>query len=132
MLEEKEVIETVELTIENPVAGTKVKCNDESGFDQTPVPIVVSLSDKYAVAQTMGRDDVYWRDYATLVYYNDVEFKEGETYNVYGRIKAAPGVTFNDPVTLIVNGEENMSYMTEDYSMEADEFVFYADVIATN
>lgn len=126
MLEENELIETVELTIENPIAGTKVKCDDDStGYNQTPVPEVVSLSDKYAVVEA------YWRDYATLTYYNDVEFKEGETYNVYGRIKAAPGVAFYDPITLIVNGEENMSDVTEDYTLEYDEFVFYADVVAT-
>ena len=51
-------------------------------------------------------------------------------YTVFGRVKAAPGYVFNDPVTLIINNEEVSSEEVEDYSMEGDSFAFYFDVRA--
>ena len=43
--QDPEVLETVEFTILPPSAGTLVSCSDPEGFDQTPVPEVISHSD---------------------------------------------------------------------------------------
>ena len=132
-MKEKEVIETVELTITNPVVGTKITCSDESsGLDQKPIPEVIPLSDKYSVGSIdvdgKKRAEVFWKDYATLIYYSDLKIEEGKQYNVFGRIVAAPGYTFYDPINLIVNGVEQPIDATEDYSLESDQFYFYVDV----
>jgi len=132
IIEETEVIENIELTIKRPENGTLIKCKDPNGLDQTPVPIVIPESDKYSVGRITvngeEREEVFWKDYATLVYYSDVRIEEGKPYTVFGRIVASPGYTFNDPVTLVVNGVEQSLYATEDYSLELNEFFFYADI----
>ena len=128
------IIERVELTIAEPKAGTLITGKDPSGLDQTPIPCVTSKSSHYGIAKIVTdgreRDEVYWKDYATLVYYSDVKLEEGETYNVFGRVQAGPGYVFNDPVELIVNGEEVSSEEVEDYSLEGDSFCFYCDIHA--
>lgn len=130
----REIVEDVELTISNPAAGTVIRVSDPDGLDQTPVPVVVSNSDKYSIGKInvggIQRDEVFWKDYATLVYYPDETMEEGKTYTVCGKIKANEGYVFYDPVNLIVNGEEQPIDATEDYSLEHDEFVFYYDVEA--
>ena len=127
-----EVLETVELTIIAPEAGTLVTCNDPSGIDQTPVPQIIAKSDQYSIATIcengIERPDAYWKTYSTLVFYSDVRFEAGESYTVFGRVKASPGYIFNDPVTLIINGEEVPSEEVEDYTLEGDSFTFYFDV----
>ena len=45
-----------------------------------------------------------------------------------GKVKAAPGYMFNDPVDLFVNGEELSPEVVEDYSLESDSFTFYYDL----
>ena len=126
------IIETVELSITQPKAGTVVTGEDPSGFDQTPIPCVTVKSDRYAIGKVnvngIERDEVYWKDYATLVLYSDVKLEEGKTYNVFGRVQAKPGYVFYDPVNLIVNGEEVSPLEIEDYSLEGDSFCFYCDI----
>ena len=132
--QEPEVLETVEFTILPPSAGTLVTCKDPEGFDQSPVPEIVSSSDAYCIDSItvigITRPEAYWKTYSTLVYYSDIKFEAGETYTVFARVKAAPGYVFNDPVTLIVNEEEVPSEEVEDYSLEGDSFTFYFDVRA--
>jgi hypothetical protein len=62
------------------------------------------------------------------VYYSDVTFEAGQSYTVFGRVQASPGYIFNDPVTLIINGEEVPSEQVEDYSLEGNSFTFYFDI----
>ncbi len=124
-----EVLETVELTIAVPEAGTLIACKDPSGIDQTPVPEIISKSDHYDIERTNGRPEAYWKTYNTLEYYSDIRFEAGKSYTVFGKVKAGPGYIFNDPVTLIINGEEVPSEEVEDYSLEGDSFTFYFDII---
>ncbi len=125
----RQTLETVELTIIAPKAGTLITCNDPSGFDQTPVPEVVSKSDHYDIdtinVNGAERQEAYWKTYNTLEYYSDVTFEKGNSYTVFGKVKAAPGYSFNDPVELIINGEEIPMEQVEDYSFEGDSFTFY-------
>ena len=127
-----EILETVELTIIVPEAGTLITCNDPSGFDQTPVPEVVSKSDHYDIdtinVNGTERPEAYWKTYNTLEYYSDIRVETGSSYTVFGKVKAAPGYSFNDPVELIINGEEVPMEQVEDYSLEADSFTFYFDL----
>ncbi len=127
-----EVLETVELTITAPKAGTLISCKDPSGFDQSPVPEVISKSDKYFIDTVSldgcERPDAYWKTYNTLEFYSDECFETGKTYTVFGRVKAAPGYIFNDPVELIINGEEVPMEEVEDYTPEGDGFAFYFDI----
>ena len=58
----------------------------------------------------------------------DVRFEKGNTYTVFGKVKACPGYRFNDPVELIINGEEVPMEQVEDYSFEGDSFTFYSDI----
>lgn len=129
-----EVLETVELTVIAPAAGTFITCKDPSGLDQSPVPEIVPVSDKYYIdtvtVNGVERPEAYWKTYNTLEYYSDVRFETGKTYTVFAKVKAAPGYFFNDPVDLIVNGEEVSSEEVEDYSLEGDSFVFYFDIEA--
>ena len=46
---QKEVIETVELTILQPKTGTLITCKDPYGYDQSPVPEIVSGSENYSI-----------------------------------------------------------------------------------
>lgn len=128
-----EIIETVELTITVPEAGTRIACSDPSGFDQTPVPEIISKSDHYDIDTVSDngteRPEAYWKTYNTLEYYSDVTFEKGSSYTVFGRVKACPGYRFNDPVTLIINGEEVPMEEVEDYSLEGDSFTFYFDLM---
>ena len=134
-VKENEAIETVELTILQPEAGTIIACKDPSGFDQSPVPVIVSKSDKFhidALCQNgISRQEAYWKTYNTLVFYSDERIESGRTYTVFGKVKAAPGYVFNDPVDLLVNGEELSPEVVEDYSMEGDSFTFYYDLKIT-
>lgn len=127
-----EILETVELTITIPEAGTRITCKDPSGLDQSPVPEIIPASDQYAIAEVsengVERKEAYWKTYNTLVYYSDVTFEAGKSYTVFGRVQASPGYIFNDPVTLIINGEEVPSEQVEDYSLEGDSFTFYFDI----
>lgn len=129
-----EVLEKVELTIIAPEAGTPITCSDPSGIDQSPIPEVISHSDNYHIDTVFvdgeERPEAYWKTYNTLVYYSDVSFEAGESYTVFGKVKAAPGYVFNDPVELIINGEEVPSEQVEDYSFEGDSFTFYFDIEA--
>ena len=129
-----EVIETVEFTLTAPKEGTLVTGSDPEGFDQTPVPEIKSGSPNYFIDKVtvngIEREEVYWREYSTLLYYSDVCMKAGETYTVFGRVKAKPGYIFNDPVTLIINGEEVPGEGIEDYTLEGDSFTFYCDITA--
>ena len=127
-----EVLETVELTIVPPAAGTLITCKDPDGLDQTPVPEIVSKSGKYFI-ETIRENDIerpeaFWKTYNTLEYYSDVVMEAGNTYTVFARVKAAPGYVFNDPVELTVNGMEVPSEEVEDYTLEGDSFTFYFDV----
>ena len=124
-----EIIETVEFDLVAPKEGTVITCKDPSGFDQSPIPEISSDSDKYSIDVT-ERPEIYWRKYSTLEYYSDDKIKAGETYTVFGKVKAAPGYIFNDPVELLINGEEVSSQEIEDYSLEGDSFTFYFDVEA--
>ena len=132
--QDPEVLETVEFTILPPSAGTLVTCKDPEGFDQSPVPEIVSSSDAYFIdsitVNGVTRPEAYWKTYSTLVYYSDIKFEAGETYTVFAKVKAAPGYVFNDPVTLIINNEEVPFEEVEDYSLEGDSFTFYFDVRA--
>lgn len=127
-----EVLETVEFTLTAPMAGTLITCKDADGFDQLPVPEITSECDKYFIDKTVvngiERTEAYWKTYNTLEYYSDVKFEAGKTYTVFGKVKAKPGYIFNDPVTLIINGEEVPSEEVEDYSLEGDSFTFYYDL----
>ncbi len=131
-LQEKEVLETVELTVIPPAVGTLITCGDPSGFDQTPIPEIIADSDRYFIdtvcVNGTVRPEAYWKTYNTLVFYSDVRFEAGKSYTVFGKIKAAPGYMFHDPVDLIVNGEELSPEEVEDYSLEGDSFTFYYDV----
>ena len=124
-----EIIETVEFDLVAPKEGTVITCKDPSGFDQSPIPEISSDSDKYSIDVT-ERPEIYWRKYSTLEYYSDEKIKAGETYTVFGKVKAAPGYIFNDPVELLINGEEVSSQEIEDYSLEGDSFTFYFDIEA--
>ena len=124
-----EIIETVEFNLAAPKEGTVITCKDPSGFDQSPIPEISSDSDKYSIDVT-ERPEIYWRKYSTLEYYSDEKIKAGETYTVFGKVKAAPGYIFNDPVELLINGEEVSSQEIEDYSLEGDSFTFYFDIEA--
>jgi hypothetical protein len=124
-----EVIETVEFDLVAPKEGTVITCKDPSGLDQSPIPEISSNSDKYSIDVT-ERPEIYWRKYSTLEYYSDEKIKAGETYTVFGKVKAAPGYIFNDPVELLINGEEVSSQEIEDYSLEGDSFTFYFDIEA--
>ena len=124
-----EVIETVEFNLAAPKEGTVITCKDPSGLDQSPIPEINSNSDKYSIDVT-ERPEIYWRKYSTLEYYSDEKIKAGETYTVFGKVKAAPGYIFNDPVELLINGEEVSSQEIEDYSLEGDSFTFYFDIEA--
>ena len=124
-----EIIETVEFDLVAPKEGTVITCKDPSGFDQSPIPEISSNSDKYSIDVT-ERPEIYWRKYSTLEYYSDEKIKAGETYTVFGKVKAAPGYIFNDPVELLINGEEVSSQEIEDYSLEGDSFTFYFDIEA--
>ena len=124
-----EIIETVEFNLAAPKEGTVITCKDPSGFDQSPIPEISSNSDKYSIDVT-ERPEIYWRKYSTLEYYSDEKIKAGETYTVFGKVKAAPGYIFNDPVELLINGEEVSSQEIEDYSLEGDSFTFYFDIEA--
>ena len=124
-----EIIETVEFDLAAPKEGTVITCKDPSGFDQSPIPEISSDSDKYSIDVT-ERPEIYWRKYSTLEYYSDEKIKAGETYTVFGKVKAAPGYIFNDPVELLINGEEVSSEEIEDYSLEGDSFTFYFDIEA--
>ncbi len=127
-----EVLETVEFTLAPPAGGTHVTCKDPDGLDQRPIPSITSEDERYAIDKVtvngIQRDEIYWREYSTLVYYSDVKMKKGETYTVFGKVKAAPGYIFNDPATLIINGEEVSPMEIEDYSLEGDSFTFYFDI----
>lgn len=127
-----ETLETVELTIIVPEAGTLITCSDPDGFDQAPVPEIVSESDHYDIERInvngTQRPEAYWKTYNTLEYYSDVRFEKGNTYTVFGKVKACPGYRFNDPVELIINGEEVPMEQVEDYSFEGDSFTFYSDI----
>ena len=124
-----EIIETVEFDLAAPKEGTVITCKDPSGLDQSPIPEISSNSDKYSIDVT-ERPEIYWRKYSTLEYYSDEKIKAGETYTVFGKVKAAPGYIFNDPVELLINGEEVSSEEIEDYSLEGDSFTFYFDIEA--
>jgi len=124
-----EIIETVEFDLAAPKEGTVITCKDPSGLDQSPIPEISSDSDKYSIDVT-ERPEIYWRKYSTLEYYSDEKIKAGETYTVFGKVKAAPGYIFNDPVELLINGEEVSSQEIEDYSLEGDSFTFYFDIEA--
>ena len=124
-----EIIETVEFDLVAPKEGTVITCKDPSGLDQSPIPEISSNSDKYSIDVT-ERPEIYWRKYSTLEYYSDEKIKAGETYTVFGKVKAAPGYIFNDPVELLINGEEVSSQEIEDYSLEGDSFTFYFDIDA--
>ena len=124
-----EIIETVEFNLAAPKEGTVITCKDPSGFDQSPIPEISSNSDKYNIDVT-ERPEIYWRKYSTLEYYSDEKIKAGETYTVFGKVKAALGYIFNDPVELLINGEEVSSQEIEDYSLEGDSFTFYFDIEA--
>ena len=124
-----EIIETVEFDLAAPKEGTVITCKDPSGLDQSPIPEISSNSDKYSIDVT-ERPEIYWRKYSTLEYYSDEKIKAGETYTVFGKVKAAPGYIFNDPVELLINGEEVSSQEIEDYSLEGDSFTFYFDLEA--
>ena len=124
-----EIIETVEFNLAAPKEGTVITCKDPSGLDQSPIPEISSNSDKYNIDVT-ERPEIYWRKYSTLEYYSDEKIKAGETYTVFGKVKAAPGYIFNDPVELLINGEEVSSQEIEDYSLEGDSFTFYFDIEA--
>ena len=124
-----EIIETVEFNLAAPKEGTVITCKDPSGLDQSPIPEISSNSDKYSIDVT-ERPEIYWRKYSTLEYYSDEKIKAGETYTVFGKVKAAPGYIFNDPVELLINGEEVSSQEIEDYSLEGDSFTFYFDIEA--
>lgn len=127
-----EPLETVELTIIVPEAGTLITCSDPDGFDQMPVPEIISKSDHYDIdtinVNETERQEAYWKTYNTLEYYSDVTFEKGNSYTVFGKVKAAPGYSFNDPVELIINGEEVPMEQVEDYSLEGDSFTFYSDI----
>ena len=127
-----EIVETVKLTIIAPKAGTLITCSDPSGFDQTPVPEIISKSDHYDIdtinVNGTERPEAYWKTYNTLEYYSDVTFGKGNSYTVFGKVKAVPGYSFNDPVDLIINGEEVPMEQVEDYSFEGDSFTFYFDI----
>ena len=124
-----EIIDTVEFDLVAPKEGTVITCKDPSGLDQSPIPEISSNSDKYSIDVT-ERPEIYWRKYSTLEYYSDEKIKAGETYTVFGKVKAAPGYIFNDPVELLINGEEVSSQEIEDYSLEGDSFTFYFDIEA--
>ena len=124
-----EIIETVEFDLAAPKEGTVITCKDPSGLDQSPIPEISSNSDKYSIDVT-ERPEIYWRKYSTLEYYSDEKIKAGDTYTVFGKVKAAPGFIFNDPVELLINGEEVSSQEIEDYSLEGDSFTFYFDIEA--
>ena len=127
-----EVIERVEFTLEVPQAATVISCKDPEGFDQTPVPVLTPASENYGIATItvngVERPEAYWREYSTLIYYDNIKMEAGKTYSVFGKVKAAPGYIFNDPVELYINGEEVYSEEIEDYSLEGDSFTFYFDV----
>ena len=129
-----ELIETVKFKITAPKAGTIITCNDPSGFDQLPIPEIVSLGDNYDIdtisINGVKRKEAYWKKYSTLEFYADEKMSEGETYTVFGKVKACPGYIFNDPVDLIINDEEVSSLEVEDYSLEGDSFTFYFDIKA--
>lgn len=131
----KQVIETVELTIVPPKAGTLISCKDPDGYDQTPVPEIISGSDIYHIdtitINGTQRQEAYYKKYSTLEYY-DEEVEAGNTYTVCGKVKSKPGYIFYDPVNLIVNGEELSSQEVEDYSLEQDCFTFYFDIEAVD
>lgn len=133
-VEENEVIETVELTITPLKEGTIISLSDPSGFDQSPVPEIISLSDNYYIDTYRDNDserlEAYWKTYNTLEFYNNEKVIAGNTYTVFGKVKAKPGYIFNDPVNLIINGQEVSSLQVEDYSLELDSFYFYFDVEA--
>lgn len=136
-VKENKVIETVELMILPPETGTLITCKDPSGFDQSPVPEIISKSDSYHIdticLNGIRRPEAYWKTYSTLVFYADEKFESGKAYTVFGKVKAAPGYVFNDPVDLFVNGEELSPEVVEDYSLEGDSFTFYYDLkIARN
>ena len=126
------VIEDVEITIRRPEAGTVITCKDPQGLDQTPVPEVISESDKYSIGKISvngeERDEVFFKDYALLIYYSDLKVEEDKPVTVFGRIVASPGYIFYDPVNLFVNGEEQPMDATEDYSLESNEFYFYVNI----
>lgn len=127
-----EIVDTVKLTINAPKAGTLITCSDPSGFDQTPVPEIVSESDHYDIdtldVNGTERPEAYWKTYNTLEYYSGVRVETGSSYTVFGKVKASPGYRFNDPVELIINGEEVPMEQVEDYSLEGDSFTFYSDI----
>ncbi len=129
-----EVIKTVEFTLTAPKDGTLVTCSDPEGFDQTPVPEIQSCNPNYFIDKVtvngVEREEVYWRGYNTLLYYSDISMKAGKTYTVFARVKSKPEYIFNDPVTLIINGEEVPSEEIEDYTLEGDSFTFYCDITA--
>lgn len=133
-VEENEVIETVELTITPLKEGTIISLSDPSGFDQSPVPEIISLSDNYYIDTVRDNDserlEAYWKTYNTLEFYNNEKVIAGNAYTVFGKVKAKPGYIFYDPVNLIINGQEVSSLQVEDYSLELDSFYFYFDVEA--
>ena len=127
-----ETLETVELTIIVPEAGTLITCSDPDGFDQMPVHEIISKSDHYDIEKInvngTERPEAYWKTYNTLEYYSGVRVETGSSYTVFGKVKASPGYRFNDPVELIINGEEVPMEQVEDYSLEGDSFTFYSDI----
>ena len=133
-IEENEVIETVELTITPLEEGTMISFSDPSGFDQSPVPEIISHSDNYYIDTVKDNDserlEAYWKTYNTLEFYNNEKVIASNAYTVFGKVKAKPGYIFNDPVNLIINGQEVSSLEVEDYSLELDSFYFYFDVEA--
>ena len=130
------IIDTVELTIKKPKAGTLITGKDSSGFDQLPIPEVICDSENYFIGilnnEGKQRPEVYWKDYATLVFYSDIKMEIGKSYTVFGRVQAKPGYVFYDPVNVIVNGEELSIEEVEDYTLEGDSFCFYYDLKIDN
>jgi len=129
-----ELIETVKFILTPPKAGTRITCSDPEGFDQSPVPEIFSKNENYDIdtinVSGKKRKEIYFKRYSTLEMYADETVKKGETYTVFGKVKAKPGYIFNDPVELIINGEEVSSEEVEDYSLEGDSFTFYFDIQA--
>ena len=129
-----ELIETVEFILTPPKAGTRITCSDPEGFDQSPVPEIFSENKNYDIDTIISggkkRKEIYFKRYSTLEMYADETVKKGETYTVFGKVKAKPGYIFNDPVELLINGEEVSSEEVEDYSLEGDSFTFYFDIQA--
>ena len=115
-----QLITEVELMIDNPAAGTIVTGPSEIErmfIEQTPVPNVYIVGDKYNFTKQGEKDYAFWLPEVDDTTVEDGTYsmlmKEGKSYRIIMSLKAAQDYYFANPIKVVINGKVFESTATE-------------------